>query len=109
MVPEDPALSRPTMADVARALGARMLHGSPDSLQRDIGHVRVAAMELSHFLARLEPGGLLAVTRWLQVPPRDSLKLFATVIEALRAAGYGVGICTNKPEGLFTATKVSSR
>ena len=59
VVPEDPALSRPTMGDVARALGTRLLHGSSESLRRDIGHVRVAAMELSHFLARLEPGTLV--------------------------------------------------
>ncbi|MGD8681768.1 MAG: hypothetical protein PVJ33_15465 [Lysobacterales bacterium] len=45
----------------------------------------VEAME--QYLARLEPGGLLAITRWLKVPPRDSLKLAATVIEALRRAG----------------------
>jgi len=36
------------------------------------------------FLERLNPGGLLAVTRWLKVPPRDSLKLVATVVEALK-------------------------
>lgn len=32
---------------------------------------------------RLAPGGCLAVTRWLKVPPRDSLKLFATAVQAL--------------------------
>ena len=42
---------------------------------------------LGDYLSRLEPGGLLAVTRWLKVPPRDSLKLVATAIEALRRAG----------------------
>jgi spermidine synthase len=42
---------------------------------------------IGRYLQRLEPGGLLAVTRWLKVPPRDSLKLAATVIEALRQAG----------------------
>ncbi len=41
----------------------------------------------SDYLARLEPGGLLAITRWLKLPPRDSLKLFATALEALRRAG----------------------
>jgi hypothetical protein len=39
------------------------------------------------YLEHLEPGGLLAITRWLRVPPRDSLKLVATVIEALRGQG----------------------
>ena len=59
VVPEDPALARPTVGDVAEALGARLLHGSPESLRRDITRVRVAAMELSHFLARLQPGSLV--------------------------------------------------
>jgi spermidine synthase len=39
------------------------------------------------YLEHLEPGGLLAITRWLRVPPRDSLKLVTTVIEALRGQG----------------------
>jgi spermidine synthase len=39
------------------------------------------------YLEHLEPGGLLTITRWLRVPPRDSLKLAATVIEALREQG----------------------
>jgi len=42
---------------------------------------------VSEYLAHLEPGGLLAVTRWLKLPPRDGLKLFATAVEALRLAG----------------------
>ena len=42
---------------------------------------------VGRYLERLKPGGLLAVTRWLKVPPRDSLKLSATVIEALRIDG----------------------
>lgn len=42
----------------------------------------VEAFEL--YLQHLEPGGWLAITRWLKLPPRDSLKLFATALEALR-------------------------
>ena len=38
-------------------------------------------------LDRLAPGGLLAVTRWVSVPPRDPLKVFATAVEALRERG----------------------
>ena len=44
---------------------------------------------IREYLRHLEPGGILAITRWLRVPPRDSLKLFATAIEALRTAGTG--------------------
>jgi len=39
------------------------------------------------YLERLEPGGLLAITRWLKVPPRDSLKLVAILLEAMRLSG----------------------
>jgi len=41
---------------------------------------------LEQFLAHLKPGGLLAITRWLKLPPRDSLKLFATAVTALKNA-----------------------
>lgn len=39
------------------------------------------------YLARLAPGGFLALTRWVKQPPREDLKLFATAIAALRGAG----------------------
>ena len=45
----------------------------------------VEAME--DYLAALAPGGILAVTLWLKLPPRDSVKLFATAVEALRRQG----------------------
>ncbi len=39
---------------------------------------------LQQALSRLETNGLIALTRWIKLPPRDSLKLFATAIEALQ-------------------------
>jgi len=42
---------------------------------------------IGRYLDSLQPGGLLAITRWINLPPRDSLKLAATAIEALRRAG----------------------
>lgn len=38
-------------------------------------------------LRRLAPDGLLAFTRWVSLPPRDSLRLFATAIAALERRG----------------------
>ncbi|MGH9804579.1 MAG: spermidine synthase, partial [Candidatus Acidiferrales bacterium] len=35
----------------------------------------------------LSPDGVLAITRWLKMPPRDSLKLFLTAVAALEARG----------------------
>ena len=38
-------------------------------------------------LRHLEPGGLLAFTRWVTLPPRDTLKLFAVAVVALERSG----------------------
>ncbi len=42
---------------------------------------------LREYLDDLAPGGILAITRWIKLPPRDSVKLVATAIEALRQSG----------------------
>jgi len=39
------------------------------------------------YYRRLSPGGMLAVTRWIKMPPRDNIKLFATAAEALEGEG----------------------
>jgi spermidine synthase len=36
------------------------------------------------YLSRLSDSGMVAVTRWLKLPPRDSLRVVATALEALR-------------------------
>jgi hypothetical protein len=42
---------------------------------------------LQEYLAHLSPDGMLAISSWIKLPPRDSLKLFATALEALRQSG----------------------
>ncbi|HHB12046.1 MAG TPA: SAM-dependent methyltransferase, partial [Chromatiales bacterium] len=39
------------------------------------------------YLDALAPGGVLSVTRWVRVPPREGIKLFATAVAALEARG----------------------
>jgi len=41
----------------------------------------------AQYLQRLQPGGILSITRWTKTPPRDGLKIFATAVETLRLAG----------------------
>jgi hypothetical protein len=41
------------------------------------------------YLSRLAPGGVLSITRWVSLPPRDTLKLFATAAGALEREGIG--------------------
>ena len=42
---------------------------------------------LQTYLERLLPNGIIAITRWVDLPPRDGVKLFATAVSALRANG----------------------
>ncbi len=42
---------------------------------------------LQAYLDHLTPGGYLAISRWVRLPPRDTLKLFATAVVALRNRG----------------------
>jgi spermidine synthase len=39
------------------------------------------------YLQHLAPGGILSISRWLKIPPRDGLKIFATAVEALERSG----------------------
>ncbi len=58
VLPDLEEISRPTVAEVVTALGARHLAGSP-TLERDVVSVKVAAMGVSNFLAALDPGSLV--------------------------------------------------
>lgn len=51
------------------------------SLNEDYLHTTDA---YAAYLARLAPGGVLAVTRWLALPPRANARVVLTAIEALR-------------------------
>ena len=39
---------------------------------------------LRDYLSHLAPEGYLSITRWIKLPPRDSLKLFATALAAMK-------------------------
>jgi hypothetical protein len=44
---------------------------------------------LDEYLDRLDTNGMVAITRWVSLPPRDILKLFATAVRALEGRGIG--------------------
>lgn len=56
------------------------------SLSEDYSLTVEAAADM---LERLSPEGILVVTRWLQTPPSESLRMFATLIEGLEQGGAG--------------------
>ncbi len=43
---------------------------------------------LQQAIHRINDQGYLALTRWIKLPPRDTLKLFATATEALKKSGF---------------------
>ncbi|CAB1058025.1 BioD-like N-terminal domain / Phosphate acetyltransferase (EC [Olavius sp. associated proteobacterium Delta 1] len=49
-LPEEPLLGNPTVGDVATALKSQILQGDPDRLNRDVLDIKIAAMNLPHFL-----------------------------------------------------------
>ncbi len=65
-----------------------------DSLAASAGGVRALSENylytveaFEEMLRHLKPGGLLATTRWLRIPPHDGLRLIATAISALERTG----------------------
>lgn len=64
----------------AFSTAAAGLHGLAESYLYTVEALRA-------YLDHLRPGGLLAITRWVNLPPRDALKLFATAVAALEAQG----------------------
>ncbi|OHC70195.1 MAG: spermidine synthase [Rhodocyclales bacterium GWA2_65_20] len=60
---------------------------------------------LAAYLERLAPDGIAAFTRWVSLPPRDSLRLFATAVAALERRGVpDPGRALALVRGLNTAT-----
>ncbi len=63
---------------------ARTVTSGAYSLAEDY---RYTVQAFTDYLARLEDGGLLVVTRWLQVPPSEAIRAFALAVEAVARTG----------------------
>ncbi len=48
-------------------------------------------------MPHLSEKGVLVVTRWLQTPPSESLRMFATLLEALESAGQKILVTRSLP------------
>ncbi len=49
-IADEPRLRQPSLEQLRRALGAQLVAGDPDDLNRPVGHVKVAAMSLPNVL-----------------------------------------------------------
>jgi phosphate acetyltransferase len=59
ILPEDPLLSKPTVGEIATDLDCRILQGSGDVLNREVHDIKIAAMNLPHFLNYITDGTLI--------------------------------------------------
>jgi len=90
VAPVDPRLfleSRSERYDVIQLVHAEGMSVGVSSLLSVHEDFLLTREGLARCLRRLNPNGLLAVTRQIQDPPRDNVKLLATVAEALKSLG----------------------
>jgi len=59
VLPELGVLAKPTVGEIAEALGATRWSGDPESFTREVEDIKIGAMELPHFLDRLVEGTLV--------------------------------------------------
>lgn len=59
VLPKDEMLSKPTIAEIAKAVSGRLIHGDVERLNREVLAVKAAAMQLPNFLERLQEGSLV--------------------------------------------------
>ncbi len=59
LVPEIDVLGKPSVKEVAEALQARIIQGSPEGLYRTVQDLKVAAMNFPHFLDHVADGDLV--------------------------------------------------
>lgn len=61
---------------------------SPASLEADYALTREA---LAQYWERLAPGGVLVISRWISLPPRDELRMAHLIIQLLESRGLEAG------------------
>lgn len=59
VVPEEPTLAQPTVAEIARAIAGRQIHGSSNRLNQEVLDLKVAAMQVPNFLRYIQEGSLI--------------------------------------------------
>jgi len=76
-IPFEDTLDRPTMAEIAQALDAKIIHGK-EQLNRPVSRFVIAAMNLKNFLPRIEDGNLI-------ITPVDRIDIILGTLAAYRS------------------------
>nr|WP_297080812.1 phosphate acetyltransferase [Thermoleptolyngbya sp. M55_K2018_002] len=59
LLPEEPRITKPTVAEVMHTLGGELVMGDESQLNRDVLGYKVAAMQLPNFLTHVQEGALV--------------------------------------------------
>ena len=80
-LPEEPFLDKPTVSEIASALGATIVSGDTGRLEGEVADFKIGAMELPNFLDHLEPGSLV-------ITPGDRADILVGAIAADSSENY---------------------
>jgi phosphate acetyltransferase len=61
-IPDKPAMGRPTLKEVARALGTEVLFGGEAEMNRHVHATRIGAMQIQNLLSTIDRGSLIVTT-----------------------------------------------
>jgi len=78
---EEPILGKTTVREIAAAIGAELLSGDDNWMDGEVNSIKVAAMELRHFLDHLEEGSLV-------ITPGDRSDIILGTLAADRSTRY---------------------
>lgn len=80
-VPSEPLLEKPTVGNIAAALGAKVLAGDRNTMAREVQHYKVAAMHIPDFLDYVESGDLV-------ITPGDRADIILASLMAHKSKNY---------------------
>lgn len=81
VVPAESSLEKPTMGNIANALGAKVFSGDSNAMGREVYHYRVAAMLVPDFLDYVEAGDLI-------ITPGDRSDIILASLMAYHSKNY---------------------
>ncbi len=81
VIPTEPSLEKPSIGNIARRLGAKILSGQNDCLNRQVLQYKVAAMQVHDFLDYVEEGDLI-------ITPGDRSDIILSSLMAHQSTSY---------------------
>ncbi len=81
VIPEEPSLYKPSVGNIARQLGADILSDEQQTLNRQVGQYKIAAMQVPDFLEHIAEGDLI-------ITPADRADIILACFMAYSSSHY---------------------